>query len=41
MHFYFEKIGERWFLDDIASAGFGPPDEFPAWTLSTVLKYGW
>ena len=41
MRFYFEKIGERWFLDDIASAGFGPPDEFPGWTLSTVLKYGW
>jgi hypothetical protein len=41
MQYYFEKIGERWYLDDIASAGFGPPDEFPAWTLSTVLKYGW
>ena len=41
MQFYFEKIGERWFLDDIASAGFKAPEEFPAWTLSTVLKYGW
>ena len=41
MQFYFEKIGERWFLDDIASAGFGPPNEFEGWTLSTILKYGW
>ena len=41
MRFYFEKIGERWYLDDIASTGFVSPDEFPAWTLSTVLKYGW
>ena len=41
MRFYFEKIGERWFLDDIASAGFGDPDDFPGWTLSTILKYGW
>ena len=41
MRFYFEKIGERWFLDDMASAGFGGPDDFPGWTLSTILKYGW
>ena len=41
MQYYFEKTGERWILDDIASAGFGQPDDFPPWTLSTVLKYGW
>ena len=40
MRFYFEKIGERWFLDDIASAR-DPGADVPAWTLSTVLKYGW
>lgn len=41
MHFYFERIGERWFLDDIATPGDGKPDGMPAWTLSLILKYGW
>ncbi|MEO7654727.1 MAG: hypothetical protein ABIS23_03475 [Sphingomicrobium sp.] len=41
MHFYFEQIGERWFLDDIATPGDGQPGGMPAWTLSTILKYGW
>jgi hypothetical protein len=35
MHFYFEKSGSGWLLDDIRSA----KDQM--WTLSLVLKYGW
>ena len=41
IRYYFEKIGDRWFLDDISSPGDGKPDGMPPWTLSTVLKYGW
>ncbi|MGH6658643.1 MAG: hypothetical protein ACREBK_07900 [Sphingomicrobium sp.] len=39
--FYFEKLGGRWFLDDIATPGDGTKEGMPPWTLSTVLKYGW
>jgi hypothetical protein len=35
-HFYFEKIGKTWMLDD--ARGMTPPD---TWTLSLLLKYGW
>ncbi len=41
MHFYFERMGAKWFLDDIATPGNGKPDDMPAWTLSLILKYGW
>ena len=41
MHLYFEKIGAKWFLDDIASMKDSRPDGNPPWTLSNVLKYGW
>ena len=41
IRYYFEKIGDRWFLDDISSPGDGKKDGMPPWTLSTVLKYGW
>lgn len=32
---YWEKIGDRWRLDDVQSQG------KDAWTLSVLLKYGW
>ncbi len=35
MHFYFEKSGNGWLLDDVRSL------KGEAWTLSLVLKYGW
>lgn len=38
--YYFEKIGDAWFLDDVASPGYGGRDGTPPWTLSLVLKYG-
>ena len=38
--YYFEKIGDAWFLDDVASPGYGGADGTPPWTLSLVLKYG-
>jgi hypothetical protein len=41
MRFYFEKMGGKWFLDDISEKGDDKPDGMPAWTLSTILKYGW
>lgn len=41
MHFYFEKKGDRWFLDDVETPGENKPDGFAAWTLSIILKYGW
>jgi hypothetical protein len=41
MYYYFEKIGDKWFLDDISTPGDGKPDGMPAWTLSLILKYGW
>jgi hypothetical protein len=37
-HFYFERVGGRWFLDDVRHIGGGPEDG--GWTLSIVLKYG-
>jgi hypothetical protein len=36
IHFYFEKSGGRWLLDDVRAAKGGEP-----WTLSLILKYGW
>ena len=41
MRFYFEKLGAKWFLDDISTKGDGKPDGLQAWTLSNILKYGW
>ena len=41
MHYYFEKIGDKWFLDDISTPGDGTPDGMPGWTLSLILKFGW
>lgn len=41
MHYYFEEIGDRWFLDDISTPGDGKPNGIPGWTLSLILKYGW
>lgn len=41
MKLYFEQQGGRWYLDDIAAPGEGTKDGMPAWTLSTILKYGW
>lgn len=41
MHFYFERQGDRWFLDDIASEASPGPQGAPAWMLSNILKYGW
>lgn len=41
MRLYFEKIGAKWYLDDIASIKDSRPDGSPPWTLSTILKYGW
>lgn len=38
--YYFEKIGDSWFLDDVASPGYGGQDGSPPWALSLVLKYG-
>lgn len=38
--YYFEKIGDAWFLDDVSSPGYGGADGTPPWTLSLVLKYG-
>lgn len=38
--YYFEKIGDAWFLDDVASPGYGGAEGTPPWTLSLVLKYG-
>ena len=35
LHFYFERVGHRWLIDDVRSA---LPD---LWTLSTLLKYGY
>jgi hypothetical protein len=35
MHFYFEKSGGGWLLDDARSV------KGETWTLSLVLKYGW
>lgn len=35
MHFYFQRVGHRWLIDEVRSA---LPD---MWTLSTVLKYGY
>lgn len=35
IHFYFEKAGTGWLLDDARSVG------KEAWTLSLILKYGW
>ena len=35
VHFYFEQTGANWLLDDARSVG------KQAWTLSTILKYGW
>jgi Protein of unknown function (DUF3828) len=35
IHFYFEKIGGRWLLDDACSL------KGETWTLSLILKYGW
>ena len=40
IHYYFEKIGDAWFIDDVASAGYLGADDPPAWVLSHVLKYG-
>lgn len=36
IHFYFEKSGGRWLLDDVRSLKGEEP-----WTLSLILKYGW
>lgn len=36
IHFYFEKAGGRWLLDDVRSLKGEEP-----WTLSLILKYGW
>lgn len=36
VHFYFEKVGKYWLLDDASS--YTGPDP---WTLSLILKYGW
>ncbi|MEI9994718.1 MAG: hypothetical protein WDM91_09005 [Rhizomicrobium sp.] len=35
IHFYFEKIGGGWKLDDVRSVMNDP------WVLSLILKYGW
>jgi hypothetical protein len=35
MHFYFEKSGNGWLLDDVRSL------KGETWTLSLILKYGW
>ena len=35
MHYYFEKSGNGWLLDDVGSM------KGETWTLSIVLKYGW
>jgi len=37
-HFYFERVGGRWFLDDVRHIGGGENDG--GWTLSVILKYG-
>jgi hypothetical protein len=36
VHFYFEKVGGNWLIDD--ARGLTGPD---TWTLSLILKYGW
>lgn len=40
IHFYFERIGGRWFVDDISSPGYGEAEGPGAWTLSLILRYG-
>lgn len=39
--FYFEKQGDRWYLDDMEGHASISDEEDIDWTLSTVLKYGW
>ena len=39
LRFYFERLAGAWKLDDVISVGAGEADD--AWTLSTILKYGW
>jgi hypothetical protein len=36
--FFFERIGGRWYIDDIAGRQEGKDDS--AWSLSLILKYG-
>ena len=38
LRFYFERTAGVWKLDEVISTGGGGSD---AWTLSTILKYGW
>ncbi len=38
--FYFERITDAWYLDDVGSPGYLGADDPPAWTLSLLLKYG-
>ena len=40
MHVYFERIGGRWYVDDIASPGRPGAQGQPPWTLSLILRYG-
>jgi len=40
MRLYFERIGGRWYVDDISSAGRTGPGAQEPWTLSLILRYG-
>ena len=37
---YFERIGGRWYVDDIASNGRAGASAQEPWTLSLILRYG-
>lgn len=39
IHYYFERIDGRWYLDDVRNEGGKGADDWP-WTLSLLLKYG-
>lgn len=40
IHYYFEKMDGRWYLDDVMSPGTPGAEGMAPWTLSLVLKYG-
>jgi len=40
IHYYFERTGGRWLLDDVSSPGYAGSDGIGPWTLSLILRYG-